>query len=283
MASLEKKSFDNPDETKTPDKTLAQTVNFGTVAATKITAQPGWSWSGCIKPHVGGDSCQAGHVGMVSKGTIRVKHDDGTEIVPLAMPTRWPRVTTLGSRETRQLKSMNSTTPVRLTRSGNKPEDHTTVYDSLSLLLTKEDGQAVRPVRRSRQLGPRGLEQKVIDPGLGLGLFFHYCWGNEGQINRIKSGSAADLYLITNIRSGSRPRPYQFPGPHSRESGHRLLHGAPALPRGHEFPYESDCRAHRALLPECHRRFSGTPRSFASVSASCLLASRFPCDATTGC
>ena len=81
MATLEKKSFDNPDETKAPDKTLAQTVNFGTVAATKITAQPGWSWSGCIKPHVGGDSCQAGHVGMVSKGTIRVKHDDGTEIV----------------------------------------------------------------------------------------------------------------------------------------------------------------------------------------------------------
>ena len=84
MASLEKKSFDNPDETKAPDKTLAQTVNFGTVAATKITAQPGWSWSSCIKPHVGGDSCQAGHVGMVLKGSLRVKHDDGTEVVVTA-------------------------------------------------------------------------------------------------------------------------------------------------------------------------------------------------------
>ena len=81
MASLEKKSFDNPDETKSPDKTLAQTVNFGTVAATKITVQPGWSWSSCIKPHVGGDSCQAGHVGMVLKGSLRVRHDDGTEVV----------------------------------------------------------------------------------------------------------------------------------------------------------------------------------------------------------
>ena len=81
MATLEKKSFDNPDETKAPDKTLAQTVNFGTVAATRITVQPGWSWSSCIKPHVGGDSCQAGHVGMVLKGSLRCRHDDGTEIV----------------------------------------------------------------------------------------------------------------------------------------------------------------------------------------------------------
>ena len=84
MATLEKKSFDNPDETKAPDKTLAQTVNFGTVAATKITVQPGWSWSSCIKPHVGGKSCQAGHVGMVLKGSLRCRHDDGTEIVVTA-------------------------------------------------------------------------------------------------------------------------------------------------------------------------------------------------------
>ena len=84
MASLKKKSFHNPDETKAPDKTLAQTVNFGTVAATRITVQPGWSWSSCIKPHVGGDSCQAGHVGMVLKGSLRCRHDDGTEIVVTA-------------------------------------------------------------------------------------------------------------------------------------------------------------------------------------------------------
>jgi uncharacterized cupin superfamily protein len=84
MATLEKKSFDNPDETKAPEKTLAQTVNFGTVAATRITVQPGWSWSSCIKPHVGGDSCQAGHVGMVLKGSLRCRHDDGTEIVVTA-------------------------------------------------------------------------------------------------------------------------------------------------------------------------------------------------------
>ncbi|MBO68341.1 MAG: cupin [Acidiferrobacteraceae bacterium] len=81
MASLEKKSFDNPDEAKTPDKTHAATVNFGSVAASRIRVEPGWSWSSCIKPHVGGNSCQAGHVGMVLKGSVRVRHDDGTELV----------------------------------------------------------------------------------------------------------------------------------------------------------------------------------------------------------
>jgi len=31
MANLEKKSFDNPDELKAPEKTNAAVVNFGTV------------------------------------------------------------------------------------------------------------------------------------------------------------------------------------------------------------------------------------------------------------
>ena len=89
MTTLEKKSFDNPDDTKAPDKTLAQTVTFGTVAASRITVQPGWSWSSCIKPMVGGDSCQAGHVGMVLKGSVRVRHDDGSEIVVSAGDAYW--------------------------------------------------------------------------------------------------------------------------------------------------------------------------------------------------
>ena len=84
MSTLMKKSFDDPDEEKTPEKTHAATVNFGTVAATKIVAQPGWKWSECIKPHVGGDSCQAGHVGMVLQGTIHVVSDDGSEITVTA-------------------------------------------------------------------------------------------------------------------------------------------------------------------------------------------------------
>ena len=57
MANLVKKSFDSPDDLVAPDKTRAEILEFGTVKAVRVTAQPGWTWSGCIKPHVGGESC----------------------------------------------------------------------------------------------------------------------------------------------------------------------------------------------------------------------------------
>ena len=68
------------DELKEPEKTKASVVNFGTVAASKVILQPGWKWSECIKPVVGTESCQAGHVGMILQGTLKVVHDDGSEI-----------------------------------------------------------------------------------------------------------------------------------------------------------------------------------------------------------
>ena len=34
----------------------------------------------CIKPTVGGDSCQAGHVGVVISGNMKCVHDDGSEL-----------------------------------------------------------------------------------------------------------------------------------------------------------------------------------------------------------
>ena len=80
MASLEKKSFDNPDEMKAPEKTNAAVVNFGTVAASRVILQPGWKWSECIKPVVGTESCEAGHVGMILQGTLKIVHDDGSEM-----------------------------------------------------------------------------------------------------------------------------------------------------------------------------------------------------------
>ena len=80
MASLTVKSFDNPDETRTPDKTNVAVVDLGNVKAARLTAQPGWRWSECIKPVVGGDSCQARHVGAVASGRMNIVHDDGTEV-----------------------------------------------------------------------------------------------------------------------------------------------------------------------------------------------------------
>ena len=81
MASIVKKSFDKPDEIRTPDKAKVSVCDLDGVAAAKLEIQPGWSWDSCVKPMVGGESCQARHVGTVISGQMAAKHNDGTEQV----------------------------------------------------------------------------------------------------------------------------------------------------------------------------------------------------------
>jgi len=80
MAGVEKRDFDSPDESRTPDKTRADIVHLGGTTVARLEMEPGWSWSGCIKPIVGGDKCQLRHLGVAQSGTMRVIHDDGTEL-----------------------------------------------------------------------------------------------------------------------------------------------------------------------------------------------------------
>jgi hypothetical protein len=80
MAGVQTLNFDSPDETRTPDKTKVDLVRIGSTTVGRFAFEPGWRWSECIKPVVGGDSCQARHVGVVQSGKIRVAHEDGTEI-----------------------------------------------------------------------------------------------------------------------------------------------------------------------------------------------------------
>jgi hypothetical protein len=79
MAGIEFKSFDSPDESRTPDKTKVDVVALGTAKAARFTLQPGWRWSEVIKPGAGTDSCQARHVGVVVGGSLHIVHNDGTE------------------------------------------------------------------------------------------------------------------------------------------------------------------------------------------------------------
>jgi hypothetical protein len=79
MAGMSARNFESPDETRTPDKTKVEVVDLGGPKAARLTAQPGWKWSECIKPVVGGDSCQARHLGVGVSGTMHVVHNDGTE------------------------------------------------------------------------------------------------------------------------------------------------------------------------------------------------------------
>ncbi len=80
MAGVVKKGFATADEVRTPDKTRLEMVDLGGgFKAARMTAEPGWKWSECIKPVVGTESCQAHHVGTVVAGSMHVAHEDGTE------------------------------------------------------------------------------------------------------------------------------------------------------------------------------------------------------------
>lgn len=80
MVGVSKKSFSSPDERRSPDKTQVDVVNVGAVKAARLTLQPGWRWSECIKPGAKTESCQVHHVGMAASGKMHVRHNDGTEL-----------------------------------------------------------------------------------------------------------------------------------------------------------------------------------------------------------
>src|SRR5436305_9161236 len=79
MAGLEVGDFSAPDETRAPDKTKVEIVRMGGTSASRMSLEPGWRWSDCIKPVAGTDSCQVDHVGYFVSGRLHVVHDDGTE------------------------------------------------------------------------------------------------------------------------------------------------------------------------------------------------------------
>ena len=79
MPGVSSKSFETPDETRTPDKTTMEVLRLSGATVARITFQPGWKWSECIKPVAGTDSCQARHVGTILSGRLRVVHNDGAE------------------------------------------------------------------------------------------------------------------------------------------------------------------------------------------------------------
>jgi hypothetical protein len=79
VSSFEVKSYDTPDETRAPDKTRIDVVRLAGYTLGRLTLEPGWRWSECIKPVVGTESCQNSHVGYAVSGQLTVRLNDGTE------------------------------------------------------------------------------------------------------------------------------------------------------------------------------------------------------------
>jgi hypothetical protein len=79
MAGFAVRSFDAPDETRTPPMTKVEVVRLGAQTVARFTFQPGWRWSEAIKPVAKTESCRARHVGAVVSGQLHVVHTDGSE------------------------------------------------------------------------------------------------------------------------------------------------------------------------------------------------------------
>jgi hypothetical protein len=80
MATIEKKSFDKPDETRPITKGKIEVVNLGGVQAMRVRFEPGWRWSECVKSIVDTDSCKVAHFICVTSGRMVTRMDDGTQI-----------------------------------------------------------------------------------------------------------------------------------------------------------------------------------------------------------
>ncbi len=80
MPGVERKRFDDPDETREfGGKGHADLVLLNGEAVGRVVFEPGWRWSEHIGPIVGQSSCHASHVGYILSGRQRIRMDDGEE------------------------------------------------------------------------------------------------------------------------------------------------------------------------------------------------------------
>jgi len=75
---MEKKSLAKPDETRSFDKGRVELVTVNDVTFGRMTLQPGWRWSTCVKPLVHTHSCEAAHLAYHISGRLHVVMDDGS-------------------------------------------------------------------------------------------------------------------------------------------------------------------------------------------------------------
>ena len=77
---VEAKSFDTPDEVRGFEgnghvdvvNVLGHTIGRGVF-------EPGWTWSGNVKPIAGTESCEVSHLGYCVSGRMKIHMDDGSD------------------------------------------------------------------------------------------------------------------------------------------------------------------------------------------------------------
>ncbi len=73
------KSLGTPDDVIEFPGMKARIVELGDLTVGELVSEPGWRWSTHVRPTVGGDWCQARHVGIVLSGRLGIVMSDGSE------------------------------------------------------------------------------------------------------------------------------------------------------------------------------------------------------------
>jgi class 3 adenylate cyclase len=74
------KNLGNPDATVRYPGITQQTVELGDLTVAHTVLEPGWRWSTDVRPTVGGEWCQARHIGTVIAGSFAVEFSDGSRM-----------------------------------------------------------------------------------------------------------------------------------------------------------------------------------------------------------
>lgn len=74
------KNLGNPDETIEMPGVTQHQVDLGDLTVGRVVHEPGWRWSTHLRPQIGGDWCQARHVGVVLSGRVGALFEDGTTV-----------------------------------------------------------------------------------------------------------------------------------------------------------------------------------------------------------
>jgi len=77
---MRSKNLAHPDEVSEFPGIVLRQVDLGDITVGKLVLQPGWRWATHVKPHVGGEWCEARHVGVVLSGRFEVMMRDGTTL-----------------------------------------------------------------------------------------------------------------------------------------------------------------------------------------------------------
>jgi class 3 adenylate cyclase len=77
MAEFRSKNFGTPDNTIRFPRLTAKLVELGELTVGYLVTEPGWRWSVDVRPSVGGEWCQAHHLGVVLSGRVGVQLQDG--------------------------------------------------------------------------------------------------------------------------------------------------------------------------------------------------------------